>query len=55
MFLITILFIIILDTTVKRKVLEDPVNGGGGTGMKWNTALVVLWTTANIAFGKIIN
>ena len=52
---ITILFINILDTTVKRIILEDPVNGAEGSKLGWNTAFLVLWTTAKIAFSEIMN
>ena len=51
-----ILFINILDTTVRRKIIEKVVNGAHGTiEIGWNTAFVVPWMIANIAFGKRMN
>ena len=56
MFQINILFINILDTTVRRsKIIEDIINGAQGTQIGWITAFVVPWMTANIAFGKMMN
>ena len=50
-----ILFINISDTTVKRVMLEDSVNGAEDTDFGWNTTFVALWVTAKIALGEKMN
>ena len=49
------LFINILDSTVRRKIIEDLINGAEGTELGWTTVFVVLLITSNTAFGKMKN
>ena len=51
---IIIIIINISDTTISKKMLEEPVNGAEGIDVGCNTECLVFWLASKIAFGAIL-